>query len=141
MAGNWLAFDIGGDFVFGQKFCTLTTTESRFVINAVLALNRGSGTYAQSQGLAKFRFLDLAWPPVTVQTFLKCLRWRQHVLRRLKDKETTLNGLFHRVLDMKDPETGEDIPYNDIMAEAQLLQVAGKPLSLMLSKQVLIGRT
>jgi hypothetical protein len=72
---------------------------------------------------------------------LKCLRWRQHVLRRLKDKETTLNGLFHRVLDMKDPETGEDIPYNDIMAEAQLLQVAGKPLSLMLSKQVLIGRT
>ncbi len=42
---------------------------------------------------------------------------------------------------MKDPETGEDIPYNDIMAEAQLLQVAGKPLSLMLSKQVLIGRT
>ncbi|KAI4236820.1 MAG: hypothetical protein LQ352_007977 [Teloschistes flavicans] len=123
---NYLAFDIAGDFVFGQNFHVLTSSENRFIIDAILELNRRSGAYAQSPTLARFH-IDLIWPPTAFRLLRKSLQWRGFVQRRLQspEDEKNPNGLFYRLLGLKDPATGEPISYSELLAEAQLLQVAG----------------
>lgn len=125
LAGNRVAFDIGGDFVFGQKFRTLVTEENRYLINAIVALNIRSGMHAQCPKLARF-YLELLWPPLDLQTFRKCHEWRRSIGEKLKGQEKATHGLFFKTLGGEDPETGKDISYNELLAEAQFLQVAGK---------------
>lgn len=122
--GNYLAFDIASEFIFGQNFHLLTSPENRFIIDAVLELNKRSGAYAQSPTLARFHF-DLLWPPTALRLLRKSLQWRGFVRERLQSQDENPKGLFYKLLGVKDPETGEPISYNELMAEAQLLQVAG----------------
>ncbi|KAI4197975.1 MAG: hypothetical protein LQ350_005560 [Teloschistes chrysophthalmus] len=121
---NYLAFDIASEFIFGQNFHLLTSPENRFIIDAVLELNKRSGAYAQSPTLARFHF-DLLWPPTALRLLRKSLQWRGFVRERLQSQDENPKGLFYKLLGVKDPETGEPISYNELMAEAQLLQVAG----------------
>ncbi|KAL9580520.1 MAG: hypothetical protein Q9212_004442, partial [Teloschistes hypoglaucus] len=124
---NYLVFDIAGEFIFGQNFHLLTSPENRFIIDAVLELNKRSGAYAQSPTLARFHF-DLLWPPTAFRLWRKSLQWRGFVRERLQSQSQeegkSPKGLFYKLLGVKDPETGEPISYNELMAEAQLLQVA-----------------
>ena len=111
--------------MFGQNFHTMTTIENRYVLYAILALNKRNGVYAQCPRLAWLN-LELLWSPVDRLTLKECLRWRQEVGDRLKDAEKTSKSLFSTVLNARDPETGEEISYTELMAEAQTLLVAGK---------------
>lgn len=132
MIGTWLAFDISGDYVFGHKFCTLSSAETRFVVTAIMALNVRSGTYAQSPGLANLG-LDILWCPIDRHTLSKVLQWRRDVGNILTDPEQkeTANSLFARVLEAKDEETGRSLSHKELMAEAQVLLVAGKSVALI----------
>lgn len=105
-------------------------------MHAVLALNRRNGVYAQCPGLAWFH-LELLWSPIDPQTSEKWLRWGQDVGDKLKTQEKTTSSLFSTVLGAKDPETGNDISYPELIAEAQTLLVAGRS-SLFSPKQRLL---
>ena len=94
-------------------------------MQAILALNRRNGVYAQCPELA-WLHLELFWSPIDLQTSKKCLKWRQDVGDRLKAQEKTKSSLFSTVLGAKDPETGGDISYSELIAEAQTLLVAGR---------------
>ena len=128
MAGNWVTFDIGGDFMFGQKFHTLVTSENRFLINAILAANIRSGMLAQCPNLANL-CLEVFWPPMDPQTLEKCLQWRRAVGDQVKSQEKASNGLFFKAIGIKDSEIGKDVPYDELLADAQFMLVAGKRLS------------
>ncbi len=132
MIGTWLAFDISGDFVFGHKFRTLSSAETRFVVTAIMALNVRSGTYAQSPGLANLG-LDILWCPIDRDILRKVLQWRRDIGELLTDpgQKETANSLFARVLDAKDEVTGSCISHMELMAEAQVLLVAGKSAALV----------
>ena len=41
------------------------------------------------------------------------------------DRETNARTLFSRLLEVKDPETGQSLSHQDLMAEAQFLLVTG----------------
>ncbi|KAL8916351.1 MAG: hypothetical protein Q9208_008575 [Pyrenodesmia sp. 3 TL-2023] len=121
--GNWVVFDIGGDFVFGQKFRTLVTTETRFLIDAILAVNIRTGMHAQCPKLANLP-LQLIWPPIGLQTIRKCLQSRRSIVGKLKSQDKPTDGLFFQVVGVKYPEAGIDISNDEMLAEAQLLQIA-----------------
>ncbi|KAL9030491.1 MAG: hypothetical protein Q9196_001393 [Gyalolechia fulgens] len=123
LAGNWVAFDIGGDFVYRQKFRTLVTEEKRYLNNAILALNIRGGMHAQCPKLARF-YLELLWPPIDLRTFRKCVEWRRSFGEKLKGQGKATRGLFFKTLGVEDPETGKDVSFNKLLAEAQFLQVA-----------------
>lgn len=116
LIGSWLTFDVAGDFVFGQQFHLLTDPKSRIIINAVLTSGIRNGIYKESPALAKFQF----WPPSDIQTLRKVFGGL------LKDRERASNGLISKVLNLKDSETGQGLPYNEILAECRTMLIAGK---------------
>ena len=123
--GNWLAFDIAGEFVLGHDFQTLGTTDNRFMIDVIVALNRRSGTYAQSPSLARLR-LGLVWWPADCATLTKGLRLRRHVTQKLAREEASSATSFKSVLGGKFAKSETQGTYDGIMPEAQVLLVAGE---------------
>ena len=85
--------------------------------------------YAQAPWLARTH-LELLWSPIDLQTLRKCVQWRKDVGDKLKDQvkdqEKISRSLFSKVLGVKDSETGKALSYNELLAEAQFLLVAGK---------------
>lgn len=94
--------------------------------------------HAQCPKLAGLH-LELLWPPINLHIFRKCLQWRQSLRERLERQEKATNGLFFRVLGVKDPETGKDVSYDELLAEAQFLQVAGKSPVIMRKALLMAG--
>ena len=95
--------------------------------------------YAQSPWLARSH-LELVWSPVDLQTLKKCFQWRQNVGDKLqdqvRDQEKIFRSLFSKVLGAKDPETGNAISYNELLAESQFLLVAGEYLTVSYDRLV-----
>ncbi|KAL6714381.1 hypothetical protein ACLMJK_007804 [Lecanora helva] len=122
--GSWLTFDIIGEFGYGVELCTMKNHDHRFMIDVVLALDARNGIYAQSPHLPG-RVLDLLWSPLTHRTMIKSLRWRTEMKDKVLGKEKASSTLFSNLLNARDPETGDRLSMQELMAEAQFLLVAG----------------
>ena len=97
------------------------------MVNAILALNVRSGTYAQAPTLAGLN-LDLLWWPVDSQTLQKCLRWREDISKLIKKEQQPSNRLYPSISRALTLATGEELTENERMVEYQVLLVAGKPI-------------
>ena len=97
---------------------------NRFIIDVVLALDARNGIYAQAPNLPT-RILDIIWPPMDRRTLLRSLKWRGAASKTVLGGEAITRCLFTNLLEAKDPETGQGLSFQELMAEAQFLLVAG----------------
>lgn len=122
--GSWLTFDIIGEFGYGIELKTMQAQDHRFMIDVVLALDARNGIYAQSPNLPG-QILDLIWSPLKRKNLFKSLRWRAEMKEKVLGKEKASSTLFSNLLEARDPETGQGLSMQELMAEAQFLLVAG----------------
>ncbi|KAL8660825.1 MAG: hypothetical protein Q9202_006199 [Teloschistes flavicans] len=106
-----------------------TSSENRFIIDAILELKTEEAEHTPNRLL----WLDSTSTSSGLLRPLSgfCARAcngeasSDSGLQSPAEDEKNPNGLFYRLLGVKDPATGEPISYSELLAEAQLLQVAG----------------
>lgn len=102
----------------------MKSQEYRFMIDVVLALDARNGIYAQSPSLPG-QILDIVWSPLKRKHLMQSLKWRAEMKDKVLGKEKASSTLFSNLLEAKDPETGQGLSMQELMAEAQFLLVAG----------------
>ncbi len=102
----------------------MQSVQNRFMVDIVLALDARNGIYAQAPNLPS-NLLDIVWSPIDRKMLLKSLNWREVMRKAVLDRKTNARTLFSRLLEAKDPETGQSLSHQELMAEAQFLLVAG----------------
>lgn len=124
-AGHWLAFDIMGDFLVGQKYHTMEDHQNRFMIDTIRDMNKRIGVYSQSPSLIYLGW-DLIWSPITYECRSQCLKW-------MKDMRASLISQYHEesvalrstAVNPFRSTKDEGMPIEDISSEAQFLVAAG----------------
>ena len=110
MIGSWLAFDVAGDFVFGQSFWNFEIEDSHFMVKAILASLD----------------LDLLLWSIGRQTLQKCVRWREDISKLLTTKQSSSDGLYSSVSGVQTLPRGEEPIETEFIAESQVLLVTHK---------------
>ena len=102
----------------------MQSVHNRFMVDVVLALDARNGICVQAPGLPS-RLLDVIWSPIDRRTLFESPTWRGTMKNIVLGKEANAATLFSRLLEAKDPETGQSLSHQELMAEAQFLLVAG----------------
>lgn len=102
----------------------MQSVHNRFMVDVVLALDARNGIYVQAPDLPS-RLLNIIWSPIDRRTLFKSLSWREFMKKTVLGEEANGRTLFSRLLEAKDPETGQSLSHQELMAEAQFLLVAG----------------
>ena len=121
-----LAYDIMGDFGFGQSFELQEKTDNHFLMDAVLATSRKAAVIMHYPALAKLR--------LEILVARRLLKMREKYLKLMSDLVKTRldadqnhhNDLFSYLVDAKDPETGEGFTESELWAESRFLLIAGE---------------
>ncbi|KAG6986541.1 hypothetical protein G7Y79_00078g099950 [Physcia stellaris] len=127
--GDYLTFDVMGEFGFGNAFNMLEKEENRFIIDAIAASNMRTSVYAQIPELAKFKLEKVFYPQGAKmrQRFLDLTRGLAESRANLpKDHK---GDLFSLVVEAKDPETGKGFSLPELWSESKFLIVAGSDTS------------
>ena len=123
---RYLAYDIMGDFGFGQSFNLQEKTDNRFLMDAVLATSRKAAVIMHYPALANLRLEKLLARRMLKmrENYLKLMSYL--VKNRMEANQNHHNDLFSYLVEAKDPETGEGFTESELWAESRFLLIAGK---------------
>ena len=123
--GHWLAFDIMGEFLVGQKYHTSEDPQNRFMIDTIRDMNIRIGICSQSPSLIYLGW-DLIWSPITRECKRQCLKW-VHSMRasRVGQYHEDSNSLRSTAVNPSRFVNGDGMPIEDVSSEAQFLVAAG----------------
>ena len=123
--GHWLAFDIMGEFLVGQKYGTLKDPANRFMIDTIRDMNKRIGVYSQSPSLIYFGW-DLIWSPITRDCRRRCMKWMKAMRTNLVSQYYSGSGVLDSTAVNPSSSTQKlGMPIEDISSEAQFLVAAG----------------
>lgn len=133
-AGNYLAFDIMADLIFGGKYNLLERQTYRYVPTVIEASNVRVSAILQAPILKLGRLDKILFPKAIVGRNV-FIRFVGKLLRdTLKVDRSEKKDLFAVLSTAKDPETGSRFTQEEIIAESTTLIVAGTSrLSLLFS--------
>ncbi len=124
-AGNYLAFDIMADLIFGGKYNLLERQTYRYVPSVIEASNVRVSAILQAPCL-KFGRLDKVLFPKAIVARNVFIRFVGKLLRdTLKVDRSSKRDFFAVLSTAKDPETGSGFTQEEIIAESTTLVVAG----------------
>ncbi|OSS44299.1 hypothetical protein B5807_11133 [Epicoccum nigrum] len=120
-----MAYDIMGEFGFGQTFGLQTSDKNHFIIDAIHVAVARAGVYVQYPALQKWGldkiFYISAWKMRT--KFFELMGRMVH--ERVSEGKHAKKDLFSFVIDVKDPETGRSLTETELAAESRFLLIAG----------------
>lgn len=120
-----MAYDIMGEFGFGQTFGLQTSEENHFIIDAIHVAVARAGVYVQYPQLQKWNldkiFYINAWKMRS--KFFELMGRMVH--ERVAEGKHAKKDLFSFVIDVKDPETGRSLTETELAAESRFLLIAG----------------
>lgn len=124
--GNYFAFDIMADVVFGLEYNLLGMTRWRYICDSIESSNVRMGAILQAPEL-KWARLDKWFFPTAIYGRNRFVRFVGGLLRVLaKGHDPKSNDLFSRLASAVDPITGTGFKPEQIAAESTTLIVAGK---------------
>lgn len=123
--GHWLAFDVMGEFLVGQKYGTLKDPTNRFMIDTIRDMNKRIGVYSQSPSLI-YLGLDLIWSPITRDCRRHCMKWMKAMRTNLISQYYDGSAILDSTAVNPSHSTEKlGMPIEDISSEAQFLVAAG----------------
>ena len=124
-AGNYLAFDIMADLIFGGKYNLLERQTYRYVPSVIEASNVRVSAILQAPILKSGRLDKMMFPKAIVARNI-FIRFVGKLLRdTLKVDRSQKRDFFAVLSTAKDPETGSGFTQEEIIAESTTLVVAG----------------
>ena len=124
-AGNYLAFDIMADLIFGGKYNLLERQTYRYVPSVIEASNVRVSAILQAPILKLGRLDKMLFPKAIVARNV-FIRFVGKLLRdTLKVDRSQKRDFFAILSTAKDPETGSGFTQEEIIAESTTLVVAG----------------
>lgn len=123
---SYLSFDIMSDLIFGKIYDLLGKPTYRYVVQAIEESNVRVSVLLQSPWI-KIGRLDKYMFPKAILGRNLFIRFVGKLLRdTMKLDKSTRKDFFARLSTAKDPETGEGLRKEEIIAESTTLVVAGK---------------
>ncbi|KAI8628148.1 putative cytochrome P450 [Xylariaceae sp. FL1651] len=131
---DFFTFDVMSQLVFGTSYHLLTDATNHWIIDGVLGQMRRISFLTTLPELQEMRMQNILFPGARQRALRFSGKSREIMEARQEREKNGLGGedsidLFSRLLNAKDPETGEGLSQKQLWAESNLLIIAGSDTS------------
>ncbi|KAL0935888.1 benzoate 4-monooxygenase cytochrome p450 [Colletotrichum truncatum] len=126
---DYFTFDVMSQLVFGKSYHLLQSSENHWIAEAILGQMRRVSFLMQLPELEDMRLHKLLFPQARKKAMRFSLKSKEIMEKRKQALGETKNDLFSKLLEAKDPETGESLSQLQLWAESNLLIIAGSDTS------------